>query len=189
MEIVKDLENINEIPDNDYKEIIELYKDVDRKGILNLRQFNQNDNIASLIRMIDFVVLNFINSNSFKTEKEELDKFVNYITGKELSDNSGWQRLRKEFKSLIPFILDEKKDNLKEKDTTYFDATMTTKVMPVFDLEKDKIVDALFPTTVEITTFNKSKFTFDIYESEIESLIECFESSLKKIATMRKKYE
>ncbi|WP_223789567.1 hypothetical protein [Marinicella meishanensis] len=189
MSINTDLKNIENLPLDKFNSIMELFIKKDKDKIFHLKEFSEDNNVQSLIRMIEFASVNFIESDNFDREVKNMDEFIQYVTGKELSENKGWSLLRNKFKKLVPFILDEKVTKLQEKLVTYESIEVITNIRPVFDINKESVNTLIFPSSVLIKTNEGTSISFEIYENQIKEVIDKLNTSLRKIKTLRESYE
>ncbi len=190
-EFLADLKIIKDIDDDAFNQTLKVLSEqgVDSADwVLSLTTLSRDygENVKALLRFLEFLSGNFVNSRNYDERVVFINKFFRNVTLDDEDALKGWEKISSKLNSMHDYFLSKKEEEIKDRFSRISRFNVTTDIRPIFNMNKSKIEKNIYPNILKIETVDDKTFICEFYEDTLDKLIEELTSAKEKLKIINK---
>lgn len=190
-EFIEDLRIIKDIDDDAFKQTLSVLSEegVDSADwVLSLTKLSKDygDNVKALLRFLEFLSGNFVNSRDYEDRVKFINKFFRNVASDDKDALEGWEKISSKLDTMHDYFLSKKEEEIKDRFSRISRFNVTTDIRPIFNMSKNKIEKNIYPNILKIETVDDKTFICEFYEDTLDKLIEELTNAKEKLNIINK---
>lgn len=141
--------------------------------------------VEAFVRLLRFITRQLTDGRNYEKETGLLNDTFVRLTADNPTAAKGWERIRSSLTSLEDYLVEQKKESIKDRYARIVEFQITSDARPIFNIGRTELREFIFPHILKIETSDDQTFLCEFYDDDLDELISELELAKRKAQLIR----